>query len=477
MTQQYVVLNDNNESGPFTAGQLVAMSRDGQLRPFHKVRDFNSNRWFSAKTVRGLAFPENAEDVRLRDAFLALVDEISTVLIDGKLNKGRNELALNYLSDHCCDNWITESIIDGNAERLSESITIAVGHDVLYWVIIAILADGKVQQEELESVGLLVKEIANAYAIQFERYSKYSDMEITQLEKFLASFKKDRSHYGWPTGKSSSNISTDAFLGAPVAVAASLYKPDSNCLRAYKRLVETCVTVIVQVDTLTVEEQAIMVRAKRLLEELSRDAIEIEAAARRKVSPLLEQPNLITSSKSSKEPTRTVNFRKVSWGMTRSEVIAAEENEIAFETDSAIFYEGTVAGLDALIIYVFAAGICIRAKYSVKEEHSNQNRNISDYIKIRELLVDKYGPVAGKDDEYADMFWFNDLYQDEYDSWGLAVSIGHLHYMSEWKTLDTKIGLVLHGDNYDMVLSVEYSSVELAHLEDQIEKSQHLDEL
>lgn len=475
MTQNFLIHDGQSEQGPFSGGQLVEMSRDGRLQPDHKVRQKSSTKWIKAKKVRGLKFPENDEQIRLRTAFRALLKEVTEVFLWRKEDAHRLELASRYLEEHCCDERVVMSILCEDVGEVCATAKIALGHDILYWAIIAILADGEVQQEELESVELLVKEIAEAYAEKIPHYSEFANLEYSSIEKFLATFKKDRSHYGWPSAQDASEISADAFLAAPIVIAAVICDPTSNCLRTYRHLIEATVSVIVMVDGLTPTEEAIVARMNRFLAVLESNAVKAEDASRTAVSPLLQMPNEL------KQPVKISNsnpdFRKVTWGMTRSEVFATEDCELVLDSEQALFFEGTVADLPANIIYVFAAGICIRAKYLVTKEHSNLNRHISDYGSLRELLVRKYGRVRGKDDEYSDILWLNDLYQDDFDEWGFAVSIGHAFLSAEWENERSKVGLVLSGDNYDIGLHVEYESKELAHLEDQIKETRHLDEL
>lgn len=160
------------------------------------------------------------------------------------------------------------------------------------------------------------------------------------------------------------------------------------------------------------------------------------------------------------------HFREVRWGMSEREVRATETDQPIHTSKNALVYNGSVAGLPCNVIYIFARDKCVRGKFQLLPTHSNENEYISDYENIKELLINKYGPFIGPSEDNSDYFWRNDLYTDDYQNWGMAVSIGHLVFMSKWQTEDTDIGLILSGDNYEVTLIIEYVSKEFESLED-----------
>lgn len=158
-------------------------------------------------------------------------------------------------------------------------------------------------------------------------------------------------------------------------------------------------------------------------------------------------------------------FRDTYWGMTKTQVKAVEKSELVKEDTDLLAYKGNVAELNCYILYIFVDGLLVRGKYVIIEEHSNRNDYISDYKKLKNLLQGKYKKPS-KDEIY----WKNDLYRDEYQSWGFAVSLGHLVYFTEWKTPTTDINLGLYGENYDITLAVEYISTKYKGLEEAAKK-------
>ena len=109
-----------------------------------------------------------------------------------------------------------------------------------------------------------------------------------------------------------------------------------------------------------------------------------------------------------------------------------------------------------------------------------------DYRQLRELLYRKYGKPSEvaldstqkpTENFLDDMSWRNDLYRDDFEDWGLAVSIGQVTFSASWVSNRAEIDLILCGDNYDITLAIEYKSTEMGHLEGQIKEQQYLDDL
>ena len=102
-------------------------------------------------------------------------------------------------------------------------------------------------------------------------------------------------------------------------------------------------------------------------------------------------------------------------------------------------------------------------------EHSNKNRYIDDFYDLKALLIKKYGEPA-----FNIIHWDNDLYKDSEQDYGLAVAIGHLEYFTRWETDKTTIRLDLYGDNYDIYLSLDYTSKEYEDLLNKADEEEDL---
>jgi len=152
------------------------------------------------------------------------------------------------------------------------------------------------------------------------------------------------------------------------------------------------------------------------------------------------------------------DFRMTRWGMTSEQVKESETLTPSSESTNFIFYETKVANLKCLLCYSFSANDRLaRGKYVITEKHANDNLFIVDYKVLAILLEGKYG-----NPESDDTFWRNDLYQDNPDSHGFAVSIGHVVYQKIWQLEDTEILLQLSGDNYEIFLALQYTGKNMA---------------
>ncbi|MBK9949205.1 MAG: hypothetical protein IPP12_18775 [Nitrospira sp.] len=156
------------------------------------------------------------------------------------------------------------------------------------------------------------------------------------------------------------------------------------------------------------------------------------------------------------------DFRKATWGMTKEQVRTAEIAHLETQNDTLLVYSDKVAGKDVRIGYIFMGDQLVRSKYVFFEKHTNWNLFINDYLEIKEILTKKYGqPVEDKP------VWSNELYRDDPKSWGTAVGVGHLRFVSNWDTPTTSILHVLMGDNFKISLVTEYASKELRKIETQ----------
>jgi hypothetical protein len=159
---------------------------------------------------------------------------------------------------------------------------------------------------------------------------------------------------------------------------------------------------------------------------------------------------------------KTADFRKVFWGMSRDQVKALEPSKLSSEKEGTLIYHADLPEFGKVVIgYSFAEGKLVIAVYVSEEKHTNANLYIDDYDKIKGILTAKYGKPDADE-----LLWKNELFKDQPDHWGMAVSAGHLLYQARWKTKTTEILEKLQGDNYDVNLLVKYSSIKLSGLYD-----------
>lgn len=157
-------------------------------------------------------------------------------------------------------------------------------------------------------------------------------------------------------------------------------------------------------------------------------------------------------------------FRKSNWGMSKDEVLGIESGVPKYKSDTVLVYADKVAGFPTDVLYIFAKDKLVRAKYLFTQEHSNKTEFISDFNKIKTSLRDKY-----RDPKNDRQIWKNDLYKSEPTEWGMAIAVGHLNYYTLWGNPETSIFLYLDGENFEITLGIEYSSIVLGDLEKQVE--------
>lgn len=146
------------------------------------------------------------------------------------------------------------------------------------------------------------------------------------------------------------------------------------------------------------------------------------------------------------------DFRETSWGFSKEQVKKVEKAKFIGEDEQALYYKANVGGYKAMIIYNFDDGKLDFAAYHYEEKHTNENRFLREYFFVNESLNEKYErnnkPVS---------IWENDLYKNDKDKWGFAVSIGHLVLETIYTTPTTIISHKLDGDNYEIDHYVLYT--------------------
>ena len=115
--------------------------------------------------------------------------------------------------------------------------------------------------------------------------------------------------------------------------------------------------------------------------------------------------------------------------MSRSEVSSSENSNPIYQENDILSYDSSIDGKDVAVIYYFSNNKLYRARYILQENHSNKNDFISDFQDFKLLLGKKYGKA-----EIDGSSWKNELYKNNPEDWGLAISIGHLVYYALWKT-------------------------------------------
>ena len=170
------------------------------------------------------------------------------------------------------------------------------------------------------------------------------------------------------------------------------------------------------------------------------------------------------------------DFRQTNWGMSKEQVKARENKEVIDEGDfnlgHIVCYEIEIGTKDYICAYGFLENKLYRTVYVFNEKYSNDNDYIKEYEYLKEILTKKYGDSNKKllMDLYGreEIFWKDDVYKDDKTNWGFAISAGDLIYSSFWETTNTRIEVLLDGNEYEITLRVVYGSKELKEWSDKI---------
>lgn len=146
-------------------------------------------------------------------------------------------------------------------------------------------------------------------------------------------------------------------------------------------------------------------------------------------------------------------FRGVPWGSSMATIKATVSGPPSFEEAEALVYPAVVADLQCNALYLLVNDQLVRAKYILNETYTNANNYLRAVEQLKTALSAKYG-VPDSDDSY----WSNDLYKDDPQYWGMAVSHGDLTRFVIWNRPEMTIYLALKGENYEVQVEVEYVS-------------------
>jgi hypothetical protein len=181
------------------------------------------------------------------------------------------------------------------------------------------------------------------------------------------------------------------------------------------------------------------------------------------------------------------DFRKVNFGDNLEKIKNTETMEFLMGDDNPeipngyqSMYEGKVGGIDTYLLYNFYNDSLYQAAYMfIKEHKSNRNGFISDYNNIKKILEKKYG--KGTYPNGKEYYWSNDLYQDAYEDWGMALAIGHLRVVIEYNYIanngnNIQIRHALTGANYKVSHGMVYTDSELDKIASSAEEESSLDD-
>lgn len=153
--------------------------------------------------------------------------------------------------------------------------------------------------------------------------------------------------------------------------------------------------------------------------------------------------------------------RNSEFGMSLKQVVNIEKEKLLEKGDDYLFYSTTMNNYDYRLLYNFVDNKLYRIIYSLNENFVNMNNYITSYKDMKDKLTEKYGKPTGEEEN-----WNNDLYKDDAENYGLAVSIGHLSYTTYWVTNNIEIHMLLSGEEYKVTSLIYYIDTNLAKIAD-----------
>lgn len=152
------------------------------------------------------------------------------------------------------------------------------------------------------------------------------------------------------------------------------------------------------------------------------------------------------------EPEKEFNFRNTYWGMSKKQVKKSEKSTFVDEDASRIFYKGKVGNMNALIHYNFVDNKLWQATYLFEETYLNADNYVRDYKNLLGKLRAKYGePIHDKS------IWSSDSAKRNWgNNPGMGVETGNLKMVASWDLPDSKIHVLLHGENFEATLGIQY---------------------
>lgn len=154
----------------------------------------------------------------------------------------------------------------------------------------------------------------------------------------------------------------------------------------------------------------------------------------------------------------STDFRSSTWGDSIEQVKQAEGEQEWVQSDSpdgtqsAIYYEGQVEDLKAVIFFAFSNNELFWGKHIFMENHPIPEDYYSDYAKVNKTLQEKLG---SKETEYQ----FNADSDKGYpEKWGQAIYEGELLIQTKWSDEKSEVLHAIFGKNNELTHVVEYHS-------------------
>ena len=156
-------------------------------------------------------------------------------------------------------------------------------------------------------------------------------------------------------------------------------------------------------------------------------------------------------------------FRGYEWGTAKPEIVESETNPNMIEDydytliDGSFRVQVSLAGFDAIAVFMFDDIGLNSGAYFLTEEHSNPQEYYNDFLKLKEKYENKYG----KPGDGGPTWTGTSNYKNNENSYGEAISQGYLSFDYHWYAKDNSvISMRISGDNGEVKTAIAYYSPE-----------------
>lgn len=147
----------------------------------------------------------------------------------------------------------------------------------------------------------------------------------------------------------------------------------------------------------------------------------------------------------------------VALGMSVQQVLKKEFGRLLESTPSSLLFRSIYNGFDVIVDYNFNQDKLYKVTYLFSHEKSSflDQVYVDNFFQLERIISNKYGSPTGDILVWEDEI-FKNIYEYDYDNWGLCVSIGYLKGMYVWEMEDVKVNLVMGNHDLNVNLGLVF---------------------
>lgn len=152
---------------------------------------------------------------------------------------------------------------------------------------------------------------------------------------------------------------------------------------------------------------------------------------------------------------QTFDFRSTNWGMDSNKVKKAELSRLIISRKNSLVYTGKLDDFDTKIDYNFTpSGELYHAAYIISLTDRNPQTYVTTFLMLQDFLTQKYNAPY---DVVTSTINGKIIKQEE---WATNLISDNLNLETKWKTTKTDISLSLFSISDELIIEVNYTSLE-----------------